>query len=308
MADHRSPLSELQDMFGTTLVALSIGLLALSLPGHAQQSAPAQDPVVAVVDGSEIHRSDVEAVARALPEQYRQVPLPQIYGMLLDRAIDFRLLANAAEQADVAGAPDVQAALAKARADVLRDVYIRRKIDEATTEDRLRARYDELKDDEGFAQEEVRARHILVGSEDEAKAVITELAGGGDFAALAGEHSVDPSARSNGGDLGFFRRGQMVPEFAEAAFALEPGQRTEAPVQTQFGWHVIEVLERRTGAPSFEETEPRLRQEVAREIVIALVADLREDAEIERFNLDGSPMPIAPEAGATEADEDPADE
>jgi len=289
-------------MFGTTLVALGIGLLALSLPVHAQQPAP-QNPVVAVVDGTQVHRSDVEAVARALPEQYRQVPLPQIYGMLLERAIDFRLLANAAEDQDLAGEPDVQAALAKARADVLRDAYLRGKIDEGTTDERLRERYDDLKNDEGFAQEEVHARHILVGSEDEAKEVIAQLEGGADFAGLAGEHSVDPSARSNGGDLGFFRRGQMVPEFAEAAFALEPGNRTTEPVQSQFGWHVIEVLERRTGAPSFEETEPRLRQEVAREIVTALVAELREGAEIELFNLDGSPLELAPEAGAEEAEE-----
>jgi peptidyl-prolyl cis-trans isomerase C len=293
-------------MFGTTLVALGIGALALSLPAYAQEAAP-EDPVVAVVDGTDVHRSDVEAVARALPEQFRQVPLPQIYGMLLDRAIDFRLLANAAEEQDLAADPGVQAALAKARADVLRDAYIRGKIDEGTTDARLRERYDDLKDDEGFAQEEVHARHILVGSEDEARKVIAELERGADFAALAGEHSVDPSARTNGGDLGFFRRGQMVPEFAEAAFALEAGKRTTEPVQTQFGWHVIEVLNRRTGTPSFEETEPRLRQEVAREIVTALVADLRDGAEIERFNLDGSPMQIAPEAGEAEA-EDPAAE
>jgi peptidyl-prolyl cis-trans isomerase C len=294
-------------MFGTTLVALGIGALALSLPAYAQEAAP-EDPVVAVVDGTDVHRSDVEAVARALPEQFRQVPLPQIYGMLLDRAIDFRLLANAAEEQDLAADPGVQAALAKARADVLRDAYIRGKIDEGTTDARLRERYDDLKDDEGFAQEEVHARHILVGSEDEARKVIAELERGADFAALAGEHSVDPSARTNGGDLGFFRRGQMVPEFAEAAFALETGQRTQEPVQTQFGWHVIEVLNRRTGTPSFEETEPRLRQEVAREIVTALVADLRDGAEIERFNLDGTPMQIAPEAGEAEAEEEPADE
>ena len=281
-------------MIATTPIALILGLLTLSSSAHAQQPAPAEDPVVAIVDGKELHRSDVEAVARALPEQYRQVPLPQIYGMLLDRAIDFRLLANAAQEQDLAEDPAVQAALDKARADVLRDAYIRQQIEEGMTEDRLRARYDQLKEAEGFTQEEVRARHILVGSEKEAKEVIAELEGGAEFTALAEDRSIGPSA-PQGGDLGFFRREQMVPEFAEAAFALEAGEYTQEPVQTQFGWHVIEVLERRMGTPSFEETEPRLRQELAREIVTALVADLRDDADIERFNLDGSPMQIAPE-------------
>ena len=291
-------------MFGTTLVALSLGLLALSLPVHAQQAAPSEDPVVAVVDGTDVRRSEVEAIARSLPEQYRQVPLPQIYGMLLDRAIDFRLLSNAAEDQDLADDPEVQAALAQARAGVLRDAYVRQRIEAETTDDRLRARYEEIKDNEEFSQEEVHARHILVGSEAEAAEVITALEGGSDFETLARERSVDPSARSNSGDLGFFRREQMVPEFAEAAFALQPGEHTKEPVQSQFGWHVIEVLERREGTPTFEETAPRLRQEMAREVVLALVADLRADAEIQRFNLDGSPIQIAPEAGP-EATQEP---
>jgi peptidyl-prolyl cis-trans isomerase C len=298
---------ELSIMFGTTLVALSLGLLALSLPVHAQQAAPTEDPVVAVVDGTEVRRSEVEAIARSLPEQYRQMPLPQIYGMLLDRAIDFRLLANAAEGQELAEDPEVQAALAQARAGVLRDAYVRQRIEEETTEDRLRARYEEIKDDEAFSQEEVHARHILVGSEAEAAEVISELEGGADFAALASKRSVDPSARTNSGDLGFFRREQMVPEFAEAAFALQPGEHTKKPVQSQFGWHVIEVLDRREGTPTFEETAPRLRQEMAREVVMALVADLRADAEIERFNLDGSPMQIAPEGGPGAAQEPQAE-
>jgi peptidyl-prolyl cis-trans isomerase C len=281
-------------MFGTTLVALSVGVLALSLPAYAQQTNPTEDPVVAVVDGTEVRRSEVEAVARALPEQYRQVPLPQIYGMLLDRAIDFRLLANAANEQDLTDDPDVQAALEKARADVLRDAYVRQQIEEGSSEEKLRARYEKLKDAEGFTQEEVHARHILVGSEKDAQEVIAQLEGGADFTALAAERSIGPGS-PQGGDLGYFRREQMVPEFAEAAFALAPGEHTKEPVQTQFGWHVIEVLDRRMGTPSFEETEPQLRQELAREIVTALVADLREGAEIERFNLDGSPMQIAPE-------------
>jgi peptidyl-prolyl cis-trans isomerase C len=284
-------------MFGPTPpLALGLALLALVAPVNAQQTSPSDDAVAAIVDGTEIYRSDVEAVAGTLPEQLRQIPFPQLYGMLLDRAIDFRLLANAAENQDLTDRPDVQAALAKARADVLRDAYVRQRIQEGTTDERLRARYEELKDEEGFAQEEVHARHILVASEDEAKKVIAELAGGADFAALAKDHSIGPSG-PKGGDLGFFRREQMVPEFAEAAFALESGQHTQEPVQTQFGWHVIEVIDRRIGTPSFEESEPRLRQEVAREIVTALVTDLRDDAEIERFNLDGTPMQIAPEAG-----------
>lgn len=292
-------------MFGPTpLVALGLALVALALPASAQQTTPPDEAVAAIVDGAEIYRSDVEAVAQSLPEQFRQVPFPQIYGMLLDRAIDFRLLADAAETEDLTEQPEVQAQLARARADVLRDAFIRQQIEEGTTDERLRARYDEIKTEEGFAQEEVHARHILVASEDEAKEVIAELAGGTDFATLAKDRSIGPSG-PDGGDLGFFRREQMVPEFAEAAFALEPGEHTKEPVQTQFGWHVIEVIDRRTGTPSFEETEPRLRQEVAREIVTALLTELRDDAEIERFNLDGTPMQIAPEAGPQAPEAEP---
>jgi len=133
--------------------------------------------------------------------------------------------------------------------------------------------------------------------------VSEELAGGADFAELAKERSTGPSG-PNGGDLGYFRESQMVPEFAEAAFAMEVGTSSETPVQTQFGWHVILVEDRRSVEPSFEDSEPQLRQDVAREIVTSMVDDLREGAEIERFNLDGSPMPEEPAAGqpATEAE------
>jgi peptidyl-prolyl cis-trans isomerase C len=282
-------------MWAKQLVA-ALGILLLSTPVWAQQPSADEDTVVAIVDGVAVHRSELEEVARGLPEQFRQMPLQVLYGILLDRVIDFRLLANEAERLDVADDPAVETALARARADVLRDALVQQKIREETTADKLRERYEGLKQSEDFAQEEVHARHILTESEQEAKAVIEELQGGADFAALAEERSVGPSAEG-GGDLGFFRREQMVPEFAEAAFALDPGEITTEPVQTQFGWHVIKVLDRRTAEPTFAESEPQLRQELARDVVTALVADLREDAEIERFNLDGTPLQVTPEAG-----------
>jgi peptidyl-prolyl cis-trans isomerase C len=253
------------------------------------QEAAGDDPVVATIDGAPVHRAEVEAAARSLPDQMRQMPMEMLYGMLLDRVIDFRLLADEAERQNVDEDPAAEAALAQARAAVLREFLVQQTIEEGLTEEKLRALYDEKKAAEGFAREEVHARHILVQTEDEAKAVIEELEGGAEFAEVAKERSVGPSAPS-GGDLGFISRDQVVPEFADAAFALQAGETSTAPVQTQFGWHVIDIVERRNVEPSYEETAPQLRQELAREIVTALVEDLREGAEIERFNMDGSPI------------------
>jgi peptidyl-prolyl cis-trans isomerase C len=277
-------------------LALALGLSLLAAPAWAQQPAAGGDAVVAVVDGQPIQRAELEEVARGLPEQFQQMPIQMLYGVLLDRVIDFHLLSTEAERQGVDDQPGVEEALARARADVLRDALVQQKIAEGTTEERLRQLYEQKKQSEDFAQEEVHARHILLESEDEAKAVIEELQGGADFATLAEERSTGPSAPS-GGDLGYFQRGQMVPEFGEAAFALEPGAITTEPVQTQFGWHVIKVLDRRMAEPTYEESEPQLRQDLAREIVTALVADLREDAAIERFNIDGTPMEATPDAG-----------
>jgi peptidyl-prolyl cis-trans isomerase C len=286
-------------MLARSLTA-AFGLLALTSAvttvALAQDEAAAENPVVAVVNGNEIHMTDVEFVARSLPEQMRQMPLPQLFPMLLDRVIDFQLLSAEAEKQDFAEDEQVQAALDRARASVLRDAMLQQKIDEATTEEALQKRYNEMKEQEGFSYEEVHARHILLASEDEAKEVIEALDGGADFAALAKEKSTGPSG-PQGGDLGYFKKDQMVPEFGNAAFGMEVGATSSEPVQTQFGYHVIKVEDKRTVEPTMDETAPQLRQEVAREIVTALVTELREDAEIERFNMDGSPVPEAPAEG-----------
>ncbi|MDX1541774.1 MAG: peptidylprolyl isomerase [Geminicoccaceae bacterium] len=274
----------------------ALGLLVLGGAAAAQdQPAAAEDPVVATVGDQEIHRSELEAAAADLPEQYRQMPLEMIYGPLLDRVIDARLLAMQAEESGLGDEPEVQPALERARARVLSDALVRREVSEGVTEEKVQALYEERKTDPAFARDEVHARHILVESQEEAEAIIEELEGGADFAALAEEKSTGPSG-PNGGDLGYFTREQMVPEFAEAAFALEPEEITEEPVQTQFGWHVIKVLDKRTSEPSFEETAPALRQELARQVVADLLGGLREETEIQRYAMDGSPLPEGEEA------------
>ncbi|MEM9443357.1 MAG: peptidylprolyl isomerase, partial [Pseudomonadota bacterium] len=167
-------------------LAAAFGLLAVSTAALAQD---ADNPVVATIDGTEILRSDVDAVLRSLPDQMRQAPIEQLYPMLLDRTIDFKLLEVEAEKSDLGDDPDLQAALAQARAAVLRDFMLRKKVEEGSTDDRLQARYEEMKQDEGFSFEEVHARHILLASEEDAKAVIVELEGGADFEELAKEKS-----------------------------------------------------------------------------------------------------------------------
>jgi peptidyl-prolyl cis-trans isomerase C len=275
--------------------AAALTTILLGAPAVAQTSAPAADAVAAIVNGDEVQVGEVQATMRGLPDQYRQMPFEMMYPSILDRVIDFRLLAAEAERLDMAARPEVQEQLAQARANVMRDAVIQEKIAEGSTEEALRERFAELEGSEEFAQEEVHARHILLESEDDAKEAIEAIAAGADFAEVAKERSTGPSA-SSGGDLGYFRREQMVPEFAEAAFAMADGETSTAPVQTQFGYHVIMVVDRRTATPTFEESEPQLRQDLAREIINGLVAGLREGAEMERFGLDGEPLPDQPPA------------
>jgi len=274
---------------GTIRAALSLALLLGWMTGGP--AAAADDPVVAVVEGEQVRRSELEAVQAQLPEQYRQLPLALIYEPLLARVIDRRLLAREAERRKLDARPEVQEALARARREILGDHLLEVTIGEALTPERLQQAYAVARAQPGFAVEEVRARHILLKTEAEAKEVIAALAGGADFAELAKKRSIDPSAQQNDGDLGFFRRDTMVEPFAEAAFALEPGQTTREPVQTRFGWHVIRVEERRSAAPTFEEKEPELKEQVARETINALVAELRAKAKVQRFAIDGSPKP-----------------
>ncbi len=259
--------------------AAVMALIAFPAVLHAQQDGAPDDPVVARVDGEEIRRSDVMEMARTLPAKY-QAQLTQYYPLLVQRLVDFKLAGKAGRAAGLADDEAVRARLVKAEERMIREAYIEREVLARITDEGLQAEYEDFLASNPPAIEH-HARHILVTSEEAARAVIAKLDEGADFAELAKESSTGPSG-AQGGDLGYFTADQMVPEFSEAAAKLDPGQYSKDPVQTQFGWHVIKVEDRRTAEPpGFEEVQPQLREKMAREAVAAIFKQLRDGATVE---------------------------
>lgn len=258
----------------------------------AAGATPGDDPVLARIDGAEIRRSDLAIAAESLPPQYRQIPMQMLYAPLLNQLIDRKLLAQEADKAKIADQPEVQKRLATQRERVLQEAFLAREIKDKITEQRLRAQYDKTVKD-GAREDEVKASHILVESEADAKKLSADAKAGADFAALAKAKSKDPGA-ANGGDLGYFKRESMVPEFATAAFALKVGE-ISSPVKSPYGWHVIKVVDRRQAPPpSFEASAEELKEQVAEEVVGELLAGLRGKAKVETFALDGTPQKLEP--------------
>jgi peptidyl-prolyl cis-trans isomerase C len=280
------------------LLAAALLLASPAAVAQVQPLAPASDPVVARVDGTPIHLSELEEAVRGLPEQFRAMPPQVLYPVMLDQLITHRVLVNAARKLNLQDTPEVRARIRRAEEEALQQALLAREIGPLLTEQALRARYEQ--DIVSKPQEaEVRARHILVQTETEARQAITALQGGADFATLARERSRGPGA-AEGGDLGFFKREEMPEAFAAAAFALEPGQFTTMPVRTQFGWHVIKLEERREEPrPSFEQAEEGLRRAIIEEAATRVVERLRAEASVERFALDGAPIAAPPLAPAT---------
>ncbi|KZB51295.1 peptidylprolyl isomerase [Thalassospira xiamenensis] len=266
-------------MLRKTLLAASLATVMFASPVMAQDTAPAEDQVLATVNGEEILESEVRATQQGLPQQYRQLPFEMLKPMLVDREINQRLLMLAGQDAGLADDEEVKKQLAALERRIVAETYLERAIEEKVTDDAIKAHYDEfIKTNEPEPQ--VHARHILLENEEDAKAVIAELDGGADFVELAKEKSTGPSA-PNGGDLGFFNKGDMVAPFAEAAFSMEPGTYSKEPVQTQFGWHVILVEEKKDGVqPSLEEIRQQMEAEVTQQAVQDLIEELRSDAEV----------------------------
>ena len=265
----------------------------------AAKSAPAagapaasggDDPVVAKVNGQVLHRSDLDIQMRSAPPQIQQQPLDKIYQPLLNNMVNAELLDQAARKAKLDQNPQVKQELAAAQTQILVNAYVASIARSQITEAKLRAAYDQYAK-AAPGTEELHARHILVGTEQEAKDIIDQLKKGADFATLAKDKTTDPSGKSNGGDLGYFTKQDMVPAFADAAFAMKPGDFSQTPVHTEFGWHVIKVEDRRPGKPgTYEQVAPEIAQQMTQQIVSAKLQELRGQAKIEVFTPDGKPL------------------
>ncbi|GGE13319.1 peptidylprolyl isomerase [Aureimonas endophytica] len=264
----------------TRLLAPLLAATALALVGFGGAALAADGDVLAKVGKSEITEKDLSLAEGDLGDQFAQMPPEQKRLAVLSALIDIKALASEAEKAKLQDDPAVKERIAFLRERALHNAYFQKQAIDGITDDELKARYDaEIK--KVKPSEEVHAKHILVKTKEEAEAAIKEIQGGKSFDEVAKEKSSGPSG-PDGGDLGFFGPGQMVPPFEKAAFALQPGDYTKEPVQTQFGWHVIQVVEKRPQQlPSFDDVKDQLRQVVMREKYVELVRKAREDAKVD---------------------------
>jgi peptidyl-prolyl cis-trans isomerase C len=266
-------------MNGTrTSRTLALAFLAgVALTGVAR----AEDKVFAKVDGQPITQADVAALTPALGAQLAQLPEDKRLEVIVQRIVDMRVIAAAAAKDGLEQSPSYKAKMEQVRTQLLVSEYVKTKVEGEVTDTMVKARYD--KDAAAFdPPDEIRARHILVKEEAEAKAILADLAKGGDFAKIAEEKSQDPGSAKNGGDLGFFAAGDMVPEFETAANALKPGEITKAPVKTQFGWHVIKLEEKRKQpVPTLDQVKDQVRQAVVGDLFTQKLEALKKAAKVE---------------------------
>ena len=277
MTSHISParLPAFLKLLVLALVALT--LCSLPMASNAQDAAssaassqepavieptpPSPTSVVATVAGQQITEADLAFAAEDLGQDLNQIPPDQIRAVLLSQMIDLKLMAAAGHAANLENSDLYKARISYLEDRALRRAYTKQVVSDVITPDAIKAEYD--KEIAAMpAVDEIHARHILVSTEDDAKAIKAQLDGGADFAALAKEKSIEPGAKTSGGDLGFFTQDKMVKPFADAAFALKVNEISQ-PVQTQFGWHVIQVLERRAAAkPTLQQMTQQIGQQL----------------------------------------------
>jgi peptidyl-prolyl cis-trans isomerase C len=292
-----------------TLAILASSALAFPLATAQAQSsgagAPAatantkpKNPVIATVDGQDIYLSDMQEMSRNLPQQLQNMSPEQLYPILLDQLVDEKAMAIEAKKQGLLNDPQVQRQIETGTDQVLQGALIRKTIGPDISAEAIQAAYDkEYANKPG--EEEIHARHILVASEAQAEDIIKQLDKGADFATLAKKYSTDPGS-VNGGDLGWFKKTDMVPEFADAAFAMKDGQISQTPVHSQFGWHVIQVLGHRTApTPPLADVQDKIRNQLIQQGIHNLLDQARAQVTIKEYAPDGSPLTGAGPAAAS---------
>lgn len=285
---------------GLSILRIGAAAAMVALSGAAVLAQDVQpDAVVATVNGEAVTEADLSIAIADLDQQFAQLPEDQRRAAALTAVIEIRLLSAEAEKQGLADGEEFNRRMELLRQRALHSAYIDQEVASRVSDEAVRARYDQQVAATPPTNE-VRARHIIVPTQEEAAAIIVELDAGGDFEALAREHSQDGAA-GQGGDLGYFGPGQMVPEFEEAAFAMEVGAYSAEPVQTQFGWHVLKVEDKRVQQPpAFDQVADQFRSLLLREAYFQAVTDLREAANIE---IDDPTLKSVLEPAATEAGE-----
>lgn len=268
---HTSLTSVLKSTTLSALIALSA---SFATPAWAQEKIS-----VGSVNGEPMYLDEVMQLTEQLPDEYRRQPLESYYPNLVAEIANTKLGAKAATNANLQDNELVQDAIRIATERILAEAYFATEMRKMVTDEEIQSAYDRFIADSD-SREEISARHILVNEKQEAVDLIAKLKNGADFATLAQEFSTGPSG-PKGGDLGYFGRGQMVPDFEVAAFDLEIGTFTAEPVQTQFGWHVIKLEDKRTQpAPTLEEMRSQIAQGLSQQALARLIEELRKDADI----------------------------
>lgn len=266
---------------------------------QAQQDVPdivikPGNPTVAKIGEEEIKRVDVLNYIQTLPPQTRQLPIAQLFPVALEQVINNRVITEKSEDVNLDNDPAVKEQLAEIKKNIVRDVYLQNTVNEKITDERLQEAYNAYT--ANFPDvNEARARHILVKERSEAKDLIKQIKEGADFATLAQEKSIDATSE-NGGEIGYFAQNEVVPEFGDAVFEADVGAVLDNPVKTEFGYHVIEVLEKRKRPPAtFEQAKPFLEGQLRQLFLNETVQEWKQQAGIERFDINGE-TPAAAEA------------
>ena len=273
-------------LVGFTISAVAVVVVAVaSFVCFKIQKADAADKgVAAKINGEIVYINDLKQSYADHPQIKDRVSFEEFYAKTLDVFVNSKLVYQAAKAAKIEETPEYQRQLVTAKEDLARKLYLEKMVDEKVTDAEIKKLYDEYTS-KFESQKEVKAKHILVDTADKAKEVIAKLKKGEDFVKLAQEYSKDQV------DLGYFTKEVMVPEFSNAAFAMNKGEYSKAPVKTEFGYHVILVEDVRASKPlSLKDVEPQLKNMVTQQVVAQIFEDLVKNAKVEKFTLEGEPI------------------